>query len=66
VLIARKSSDRPEAVSEKFAELVGVNRNDILKAIKRNSLNLKYPKKPSPYGTGDSSKKINNLIGSLI
>lgn len=66
VLIVRKSTDRPEAVSEKFAELVEVNLNAILKSIKNNVTNLEYPKKISPYGDGTASKKILKLINKHI
>ena len=62
VLVLRKTTDRPEAVHAGMAELVGISKNNILKSIKRNSLNPKFPKKLSPYGKGESSKKILKIL----
>ena len=62
VLIIRKTTDRPEAVEQGFAELVGVSNNRILNAIKRNTKHPKIPSKKSPYGEGKASENIIKLI----
>ena len=66
VLVVRKTTDRPEAVKSRFSEVVGTNRNSILKAIKKNSENPKYPKIASPYGNGRSSEKILKIINDYF
>ncbi len=62
VLILRKSTDRPEAVKTGFADLVGLSYRSIRTAIKSTSKNPIIPKRKSPYGEGNSSKKILSLI----
>jgi len=65
VLVIRKTTDRPEAVKAGMAELVGTSKNSILNSIKRFSKNPKFPKKPSPYGSGNASKKILNILNKF-
>ena len=64
VLVLRISTERPEAVAAGFAKVVGVNKEDILKAIER-ALNSreKLPEK-SPYGDGNAAKRIVEIIES--
>jgi UDP-N-acetylglucosamine 2-epimerase (non-hydrolysing) len=58
VIVLRKTTDRPEAVLGGFSEIVGTNYNDILKSLKKTSKNPSISKKKSPYGDGNSAKKI--------
>jgi len=62
VIVLRKTTDRPEAVNEGFSEITILSKNKILKSIKKNSLNPKLPKKSSPYGNGNSGKKILKIL----
>lgn len=66
VLVVRKTTDRPETVKAGFSEVVGTNRNSILRAIKKNSVNPKYPKVASPYGNGKASEKIMKIINQFF
>ena len=66
VLVIRKTTDRPEAVEEGFAELVGVSHSRILSAIKRNIKFPKVPSKKSPYGEGKASQTIIKLINKHL
>ena len=58
VIVVRKTTDRPEAVLGGFSEIVGTNYNDILKSLKKTTKNPSISKKKSPYGDGNSAKKI--------
>ena len=58
VIVVRKTTDRPEAVLGGFSEIVGTNYNNILKSLKKTAKNSSVPKKKSPYGDGNSAKKI--------
>lgn len=62
VLIVRRTTDRPEAVKAGFAELVGTNPSSILHAIRKNSLNPRYPRSTNIYGDGRASQKIIKII----
>lgn len=66
VLVMRKSTDRPEAVMEGFSELIGIKKESIVNAIKKNSSNPKYPDGPSPYGDGHSSERILRIIANYF
>jgi len=62
VLVTRLSTERPEAVKAGFAEVVGVEKRDILEAIERT---LKFGKNLpniSPYGTGYAADKIVEIL----
>lgn len=65
VLVIRDFTDRPEAVSVGMSELVGVTQTKILQAIKR-STKSKLSKKASPYGVGNSSRKILQIIQDYL
>ncbi|RZD44734.1 MAG: UDP-N-acetylglucosamine 2-epimerase (non-hydrolyzing) [Thaumarchaeota archaeon] len=58
VIVVRKTTDRPEAVLNGFSELVGTSYNGILKSLRKTAKNSSVPKKKSPYGDGNSAKKI--------
>ena len=58
VIVVRKTTDRPEAVLRGFSEIVGTNYNDILKSFKKTTEGPSIPGKKSPYGAGNSAKKI--------
>jgi UDP-N-acetylglucosamine 2-epimerase (non-hydrolysing) len=62
VIVIRNTTDRPEAVKLGFSELVGTNSKEIINAINRNLINSKIKSKKSPYGKGDASKKIANIL----
>jgi UDP-N-acetylglucosamine 2-epimerase (non-hydrolysing) len=66
VVILRKTTDRPEAVEEGFAELVGVSQNGIINAIKRNVKYSRVTSKKSPYGKGNASQTILKLINKHL
>jgi len=58
VLIVRVSTERPEAVKKGYAKVVGVQKEKILKALDLFlSRKCRIPR-CSPYGNGDSAKKI--------
>ena len=58
VIVVRKTTDRPEAVTDGFSEIAGTERNGILKCLKKTAKNHSVPRKHSPYGKGDAAKKI--------
>ena len=58
VIVVRKTTDRPESVLGGFSKLVGTNYETILKSLTQTAKNPLIPKKKSPYGNGDSAKKI--------
>lgn len=62
VLIARKTTDRPEAVQTGHSELVGVGTQSILRAIRMAADNPKDAPKSSPYGSGNASGKILKVL----
>jgi len=62
VLVVRKTTDRPEAVSARMAKVIGVNKNKISFAIKQTSKNPKILSSKNPYGDGNTAKKILRII----
>jgi UDP-N-acetylglucosamine 2-epimerase (non-hydrolysing) len=62
VLVIRKTTDRPEAVKGGFAEIVGTTKNRILRAIEDTAKNPVLSNIPSPYGNGESSKRIVSIL----
>jgi UDP-N-acetylglucosamine 2-epimerase (non-hydrolysing) len=62
VLVIRLSTERPEAVDAGFAEVVGVEKNGILKAMKATLENPRTLPNESPYGNGDSGERIVGII----
>ena len=62
-IVLRKTTDRPETVRYGFTFLPKLNKKSIVKAI--NTLNLKETsivRGDSPFGQGNASKKIINII----
>jgi len=62
VLIVRKSTDRPEAVISGQSELVGTDSQKISMSIKKALENQKISLRKSPYGNGQASKKILQIM----
>jgi UDP-N-acetylglucosamine 2-epimerase (non-hydrolysing) len=62
VLVVRKTTDRPEAVETKMAEIIGLNEKNILKSIKKTMKNPKLHSRATPYGKGDASEKIIKVL----
>ncbi|MDE1817945.1 MAG: UDP-N-acetylglucosamine 2-epimerase (non-hydrolyzing) [Thaumarchaeota archaeon] len=58
VLIARTSTDRPEAVEAGLSEIIGTNSDYIKKAIIRAINSPWHHKGNSPYGNGKTTEKI--------
>jgi UDP-N-acetylglucosamine 2-epimerase (non-hydrolysing) len=62
VLVARKTTDSPEAVKAGVAEVVGTSYLKILAAIKRTSKNPRLGSKEMPYGKGNAARQIVKII----
>jgi len=62
VLVVRKTTDRPESVKAKMAEIVGTETKRIVAAIRKTSDNPRIDTKSTPYGKGDSANQIITLI----
>lgn len=62
VLIVRKSTDRPEAITSGQSELIGTNSQQIIRKIKMTFNNPKLQSKKSLYGNGQASKKILQIL----
>jgi UDP-N-acetylglucosamine 2-epimerase (non-hydrolysing) len=61
VLILRETTERPEAVDIGISKLVGMNKEEIIKAF--NNFNPKFDlEAKNPYGDGNSSKRIVELL----
>ena len=62
VLVVRKTTDRPESVSLGYSEIVGTNTRQIVNAIKKNQDDSTISSHGNPYGTGNASQKIINIL----
>ncbi|MGQ9507186.1 MAG: non-hydrolyzing UDP-N-acetylglucosamine 2-epimerase, partial [Candidatus Bathycorpusculaceae bacterium] len=62
VLVTRLSTERPEAVEAGFAEVVGVEKHEIIKAIHKILDNRKELPEKSPYGDGKAAERIVEII----
>ncbi len=62
VLVLRKTSDRPESILHGYSELVGTKTDKIIQSINRSIKNPKISSRVSPYGRGNASKKILEII----
>ena len=62
VLVVRKTTDRPESVDAKLSEVIGVNKENILKSIAKTLENPKLSSKQYPFGTGKSSEMIERTL----
>ncbi len=58
VLVVRKTTDRPEAVESKIAEIIGLTEKIISNYIKKTMKNPEIFSKSTPYGKGNASNKI--------
>jgi len=66
VLVTRLSTERPEAVKCGFAEVIGVEKQRILEAIKNLSQCRRELPDKSPYGDGKASEKIVKIIDDQL
>ena len=62
VLVVRKTTDRPESVENKLAEIVGLKEKNITNSIIKTMKNPKLNSKKTPYGDGDASEKILKIL----
>jgi len=62
VLVIRLSTERPEAVKAGFAEVIGLEKREILNAIIRNMGKAKKLPTTSPYGDGNAAEKIVKIL----
>ncbi|MEM3727758.1 MAG: UDP-N-acetylglucosamine 2-epimerase (non-hydrolyzing) [Candidatus Bathyarchaeia archaeon] len=62
VLVLRISTERPEAVEAGFAKVVGIKKQNILKAIEDALENRKELPRESPFGRGDAAEQIVKII----
>ena len=63
VLVVRKTTDRPEAVTAGMAKIIGVNKTTISHAIRQTAKNPEISSSSrNPYGNGNAAKKIIRLI----
>jgi len=62
VLIIRLSTERPEAVKAGFAEVVGVEKQNIVDAMKRILTGRKQLPAKSPYGEGNAAEIIIDIV----
>jgi len=62
VLVVRKTTDRPEAVESKMAKIVGLTEKSISSSIKKTMKNPKLSSKKTPYGNGNASSKIIEIL----
>jgi UDP-N-acetylglucosamine 2-epimerase (non-hydrolysing) len=61
VLVTRLSTERPEAVNAGFSQVVGVEKQGILRAIETTLQKRSLPT-TSPYGNGDAAQRITTII----
>jgi UDP-N-acetylglucosamine 2-epimerase (non-hydrolysing) len=70
ILVLRDTTERPEAVEQGFAKLVGSAQNLIvdhaIKLLEDDSYYLGHTRGTNPFGDGQSAKKITNIIGSSL
>lgn len=68
VLVMRDTTERPEAVIAGTVQLVGANKNNIIKGVQNliddKTLYKKMSKAHNPYGEGKAAEKIINFIKS--
>ena len=62
VLVARLSTERPEAVETGFAEVVGTEKEDVLRAVERAAAKQKELPRKSPFGDGRAAEKIERIV----
>jgi UDP-N-acetylglucosamine 2-epimerase (non-hydrolysing) len=66
VLVMRDTTERPEAVEAGTVKLVGSDQDNIIKEVQKllndNSEYQKMSKAHNPYGDGNTSEKILNIL----
>ena len=62
VLVARKSTDRQEAVDAGLSEIIGTSTNKITSSINKTLRNPSVKSKKTPYGNGKASEKILKIL----
>ena len=62
VLVVRKTTDRPEAIESKLAEIIGLKEKNISNSIIKTMKNPKLNSKKTPYGKGNASEKILKIL----
>jgi len=62
VLVIRLSTERPEAVEAGFSKVIGVEKQNILAAMKQTLQEESTKSKTSPYGDGTTAKKIVKIL----
>jgi UDP-N-acetylglucosamine 2-epimerase (non-hydrolysing) len=62
VLVIRLSTERPEAVETGFAQIVGIEKNEILASMKTALTRQKELPGTSPFGDGKAAEKIVEII----
>ena len=66
VLVVRKTTDRPEAVESKMAQIIGLTEKIISNSIKKTMKNPNISSKNTPYGKGNTSSKIIKILQKRI
>lgn len=66
VLVLRLSTERPEAVENGFAKVVGTDKNKALAAIKKALKKHDELPHKSPYGNGDAAEQIVKIIQNEV
>jgi len=66
VFILRESTERQEAIKAGYAELMGTNTEKILKRVNNFVKNPEILKISSPFGQGDTSKKIVDILKGIF
>jgi UDP-N-acetylglucosamine 2-epimerase (non-hydrolysing) len=62
LLVIRQSTERPEAVKAGFAQVVGVEKDSILKGIEQVLRKKGALSQKSPYGDGRAAEKIVDIL----
>jgi len=62
VIVIRKTTDRPEAVTSGHSDLIGTDQNKIIHAINQTEKNSTISSSKNPYGSGNASKKIISIL----
>lgn len=65
VLVTRLSTERPEAVKTGFAEVVGIEKQNILTAMERTLRHDRELPQVSPYGDGKAANRIVKIVKEL-
>ena len=70
VLVMRGKTERPEAIEAGTVKLVGSDKDNIIKEVQKllndNSEYQKMSKAHNPYGNGNASEKILNILKDLL